>query len=98
MSFPITGNTFPVKDQLRALGCRWDGVNKYWTASTQDMAAKAKAIMLSPATKQAAQRRPGQSGRSSPAETKRCWECGCRFTYRDAKVNGGDWGDSYCGC
>lgn len=32
------------------------------------------------------------------AETKTCWECGCTFTYADAKRNGGDWSDSYCGC
>lgn len=31
-------------------------------------------------------------------ETKLCWECGCRFTYADAKRGGGDWQDSYCGC
>lgn len=27
---PIRGNTFPVKDQLRALGGRWDAVAKCW--------------------------------------------------------------------
>lgn len=32
------------------------------------------------------------------AQTKRCWECGGSFTYQEAKRNGGDWADSYCGC
>lgn len=31
-------------------------------------------------------------------ETKTCWECGCPFTFGQAHRNGGDWGDSYCGC
>lgn len=32
------------------------------------------------------------------AETRQCWECGCEFTWADAQNNGGDWGESYCGC
>ncbi len=36
--------------------------------------------------------------RGSLAQTKRCWECGRSFTFHDAKSNGGDWHDSYCGC
>ena len=39
-----------------------------------------------------------QSAKRGDAETKRCWECGCRFNYVDAKRDGGDWSDSYCGC
>lgn len=38
------------------------------------------------------------SKRNGTAHTKRCWECGCAFTHADAKRNGGDWSDSYCGC
>ena len=30
----ITGNTFPVKDQLRALGGRWDAAAKAWVVRT----------------------------------------------------------------
>jgi hypothetical protein len=26
----ISGNTYPVKDQIKALGGRWDGVLKVW--------------------------------------------------------------------
>ena len=26
----VTGNTFPVKDQIKALGGRWDGTKKCW--------------------------------------------------------------------
>jgi hypothetical protein len=33
-------------------------------------------------------------------EKRRCWECGCEFTYADCKRNGGDWNENggYCGC
>lgn len=41
---------------------------------------------------------PTTQGRRHPAETKECWECGCRFTRADARKHGGDWNDSYCGC
>jgi hypothetical protein len=27
----IVGNTFGIKDQLKAAGARWDGANKAWT-------------------------------------------------------------------
>jgi hypothetical protein len=33
------------------------------------------------------------------APTKRCWECGCPFSYADARANpDSDWSESYCGC
>jgi hypothetical protein len=28
---PITGNTYPVKDQLKAIGARWDPIQRVWT-------------------------------------------------------------------
>lgn len=28
----VTGNTYPVRDRLRALGCRWDAHQKCWMA------------------------------------------------------------------
>ena len=27
----VTGNTFSIKDQLKAAGARWDGANTAWT-------------------------------------------------------------------
>jgi hypothetical protein len=41
---------------------------------------------------------PPQPKRKEGEETRECWECGCLFTYREAKANGGEWQDSYCGC
>jgi hypothetical protein len=42
---PITGNTYPVKDQLKAAGCRWDQAQRCWMAGTAEIAAKAAKIM-----------------------------------------------------
>lgn len=78
----VPGNTYPVKDQLKSLGARWDSGRKAWIVPADKLAV---------ATALAA---PGQGG----APTKRCWECGCEFTYSDAKRRDGDWSDSYCGC
>lgn len=30
MSIVVTGNTYPVKNELTMLGGRWDGANKQW--------------------------------------------------------------------
>ena len=27
----LTGNTYSIKDQLKAAGARWDGLNKAWS-------------------------------------------------------------------
>jgi len=32
------------------------------------------------------------------AERRKCWECGCEFTWADAANAGGEWAESYCGC
>lgn len=41
----ISGNTYPVKDQLKALGCRWDAKRKAWYTASESVAAKAKALV-----------------------------------------------------
>ena len=40
----ITGNTFPVKDALRAMGGRWDAANKGWRVP-MDRASEALALI-----------------------------------------------------
>lgn len=80
----ITGNTYPVKDALKAIGCRWDAQDKCWTASTDEMAAKAQAIMSgTPAAKSAPTCSPAQSRRGVRGQ---CWECGrTAFLNRDGE-------------
>lgn len=40
----ITGNTYPVKDSIKALGGRWNGATKRWTVPAEQ-AAQAQAIV-----------------------------------------------------
>lgn len=40
----VTGNTYPVKDQIKALGGRWDAAAKGWRVPT-DKAAEAQALV-----------------------------------------------------
>lgn len=42
--FNILGNTYPVKDKLKALGCKWDANNKVWYAMDLEVAKKANAL------------------------------------------------------
>lgn len=30
--------------------------------------------------------------------TRRCWECGGEFTWRECVASGGEWSEDYCGC
>ncbi len=82
----VTGNTYPVKDALKALGGKWDASAKGWRIP-EDKAEEANALVAGsvPVKKQI-------------GPTKRCWECGCRFTEAEARQYGGDWADGYCGC
>lgn len=61
----ITGNTYPVKDQLRALGGRWDGAAKSWQVP-EDKADEARALVAGqpPATGSKAAYRPPSRCRS----------------------------------
>ena len=34
--FNITGNTYPVKDQLKVLGCKWDAQDKAWVTTSEE--------------------------------------------------------------
>ncbi|PTY04546.1 hypothetical protein DB347_17685 [Opitutaceae bacterium EW11] len=44
-TYPITGNTYPIRDQLKACGCRWDATKKYWYATSEECAKKAQAFV-----------------------------------------------------
>jgi hypothetical protein len=41
----IDGDTYPVKEQLKAIGCRWDQDRRAWYAETAEVAEKARAIV-----------------------------------------------------
>jgi hypothetical protein len=68
----VTGNTFPVKDQIKAMGGRWDGDAKGWKVPA-DKADAAKALVASAPVVP----RTGGNGGQSSYRPSRCKECGC---------------------
>lgn len=67
----ITGNTYPVKDGLKALGARWDADNKGWKVPT-DRANEARALVAGAPVKRAF---TADSPRASSGPRK-CADCG----------------------
>ncbi len=45
----ITGETYSVRNRLKQFGCRWDSRRRAWYAETAEIAARAQAIVPSPA-------------------------------------------------
>jgi hypothetical protein len=41
----IDGDTYPIKEQLKELGCRWDKDRRAWYAESEDVAAQARALL-----------------------------------------------------
>ena len=85
----ITGNTYPVKDKLRAIGAKWDAGKKCWLISSRK-AQEAAAIVKTAPAKAAFSTRPSAPRPSFSrdfrvcfgcgeelAHGSRCWECGC---------------------
>lgn len=50
MSYLVTGRTYPHRDALRAMGGRWDRMDKGWRFSTQAAADAATALVEGTAT------------------------------------------------
>lgn len=81
---PVKGNTYAVKDILKAqFNARWDGASKAWLVAPDKLAAAQNVV---------------EALKGTSAPTKRCWECGCEFTFAQSKRGDADWRDSYCGC
>lgn len=58
----ITGNTYPVKDALKALGAKWDADRKCWTITDSKADRARKIVENAPAQK--------------PATPGKCVKCG----------------------
>lgn len=41
---PITGDTYDIRDRLKALGCRWDETAREWSAPDETIRAEAQAL------------------------------------------------------
>jgi len=78
MSVLITGNTYPVKDALKALGGKWDPNAKGWLVP-DDKAAEARKLVggTTPTTRTA----PSRPAR--PAGWRPCGYPGCNPSYCD---------------
>jgi hypothetical protein len=63
----ITGNTYGVREKLKALGCKWSAARKCWLAPTEAIAEQARAIV--PASK---------GGGRGP---RTCQTCGSKINY-----------------
>jgi hypothetical protein len=61
----ITGNTFPVKDQLRAMGGKWDADAKGWRVPA-DKADEARALVAGP---------PKSTGTATASRPFRHYKC-----------------------
>ena len=78
----ITGNTYPVKDQLKALGARWNPDQKAWMV-TDDKVGQARQIVAG-APARGARRSDGYIGRANYAGRSNnqrgyCDDCGARL-------------------
>lgn len=66
----ITGNTYPVRDRLKALGGKWNPARNCWMVPA-DKAEEARALVGS---------KP-QAKRCGTFSPKTCATCGCRINY-----------------
>jgi hypothetical protein len=86
---PVLGDTYPVKDQLKAIGARWNADRKCWMIPVEKSAEASRivnAVRKSPASVPARKfARPsfgglwtcGVCGEENKASAGSCWECGC---------------------
>ena len=82
----ISGNTYPVKDQLRALGGKWNPDAKAWMVP-DDKADQAKALVAgAPAS---------NPGEKKPYRPTRCKQCGCAASRYNKIYRNGICGNCY---
>jgi hypothetical protein len=72
----ITGNTYPVRDKLKALGARWDAARKCWIVA-DNKADEARALIPAESAVPAGRHRiyPSRQG------SRVCKDCGCKINY-----------------
>lgn len=83
----ISGNTYPVKEQLKSLGARWNGDGKCWMVSP-DKAEQARAIVSGAGPKQ-----PHMT--QSSYRPSRCRSCGCAASRWNPIYRSGDCKDCF---
>lgn len=81
----ITGNTYPVKDQIKALGGKWDAASKSWMVP-DDKADQARALLPAAPVKQNTYRSVSSNTRGIPGVNMPCRSCG-GYCYGDCEAN-----------
>ena len=84
----ITGNTYPVKDQIKALGGRWNSAAKGW--SVPDDKADAARALVAGGVKSS----PSANGSTRPRYSK-CQVCGCAASRYAPIYGSGECRDCY---
>jgi hypothetical protein len=72
----IAGNTYPVRDQLRALGGKWDAARKVWMVPADKADEARKLVEAAPRGKAT-----GTKTRGHTYSPRVCKDCGCRINY-----------------
>ena len=73
----ITGNTYPVKDKLKALGAKWDADQKCWTITDKKADEARKIVEAAPPEAPATPGKCRKCGKSCKAPYTICWACKC---------------------
>lgn len=88
----ITGNTYPVKESLKALGARWNREQKAWMISA-DKADQARQIVAGSATPKSKSSRPHYSTCHDCGIASRgyyyCYDCAIEHRDGGSKAHGG---------
>lgn len=73
----IQGNTYPVRDQLKALGGKWDASRKIWMVPANKAEEARRLVANAPVQP----RRGAKSSSSSQRGPRVCKACGQRINY-----------------
>jgi hypothetical protein len=83
----IRGNTFPVKDQLRALGAKWDADQKCWTITDKKAEDARKIVAAAPPSAPRMPGKCGDCGKACKAPYTLCWDCKGKRDLRAGKCS-----------
>lgn len=71
----ITGNTYPVKDQLKAIGAKWNPDQKCWTITDSKAEEARRIVANAPAATPATPGKCKKCGHACKAPYTLCWGC-----------------------
>jgi hypothetical protein len=83
MQVAISGNTYPVKDQLKAIGAKWDTDRKCWTITDKKADEARKIVAGAPAPTPTNPGKCRDCGKACKEPYTTCWDCKSK---RDAKA------------